>query len=342
MLKISHLLAFIFLTLLQLGCIKQKDLESKYLNRSGQYLGEIEPDSAAKVFASGIVSDGLYNRDFTMTPDGNEIYFGSLLGAYQITAILFTKLENGKWTKPEIADFASDPRYMNVEPFITPDGSKLFFASTRPKVDTTDKAGDADIWYVERSDNGWGKPKNLGRPVNSDGPDFFATLSKNGNIYFTRDIEGTGESYIYRSKFVDGKYIEPEKLGAKVNSTRAQFNAFISPNEDYMIIPTFGEEDSFGRTDYYISYRNENDEWSDKINLGNKINSASGLEYSPYVSPDGKYFFFMTAKFDEIFKSITKLNYKNFTDFHNKSENGNPDIFWIKADFIEELRPEGF
>jgi hypothetical protein len=39
----------------------------------------------------------------------------------------------------------------------------------------------------------------------------------------------------------------------------------------------------------YISY-NRNGVWTKPTNLGNKINSE-GNEYSPAISPDGKYFF---------------------------------------------------
>ena len=76
----------------------------------------------------------------------------------------------------------------------------------------------------------------------------------------------------------------------------SQDSAFIDPDERFIIVPATGMEDGLGGTDYYIVFRNKEDHWSKPINLGEKINSARGAEWSPYISPDGKYFFFMSSK----------------------------------------------
>lgn len=43
-------------------------------NIKGDYLGQV-PSSKAEVFAPEIISGGMYERDFTVSPDGNEIYY---------------------------------------------------------------------------------------------------------------------------------------------------------------------------------------------------------------------------------------------------------------------------
>ncbi|MCU0646050.1 MAG: hypothetical protein MUC94_17540, partial [bacterium] len=55
------------------------------------YLGQAPPGNEPLLFAPGIVSDGLHNRDLTMTPDGREIYFCSAAGNYNYMAIFCTK-----------------------------------------------------------------------------------------------------------------------------------------------------------------------------------------------------------------------------------------------------------
>lgn len=301
----------------------------------GEYLGQELLSYTAEVFAPGLISTGKYERDITMTPDGKEIYFGVVLGNYDATAIMVTKDIDGVWTEPEVASFSKDLRYSNVEPHISPDGSKLYFASNKPDSANKRFEKNTDIWVANRKDNGWGKPYNIGEPINSELPEFFPSATLDGTIYFTRDIEK--ESYIYRSKLVNGKYTEPERCNPQINSTNTQFNAFVAPDESYIIVPVFGRSDSKGRSDYYISYNLGEDVWSELINLGEKINSASGLEYSPYVSPDGKYFFFMSAKFTRTFNE--SIDAKSIEEIFTGPENGNPDIYWVKADFIEKLKP---
>jgi hypothetical protein len=62
--------------------------------------------------------------------------------------------------------------------------------------------------------------------------------------------------------------------------------------------------------DLYISYRDENGNWSRSIKLNEDINTAES-EALPYVTVDGKYLFFTRQG----------------------------DIYWVNASFIEELRP---
>ena len=188
-----------------------------------------------------------------MTPDGNEFYFGASMGGFHYATIAYTKLVDGQWTEPEIVDFCRDGRYLNAEPHITPDGNKLLFLSTRPDPNEPGDEDDQDIWAVDRVGDGWGEPYNLGAPVNTKGGEFFPSVTNDGTLYFTRSPEGTRENYIYRSRLVDGVYQEPEKLAAPVNVSPLHFNAFIAPDESYLIVPTT-REDTLGGIDYYIFF----------------------------------------------------------------------------------------
>jgi len=309
---------------------------------TGAYLGQTPPGAEPELFASGIVTTGLFTRDIAMTPDGKEIYFCVSVGNYTYSTIICTKLENGRWTKPEVAPFAADPRDTNIEPFISTDGQKFYFLSDRPDIAAGDTIkGDQDIWVMDRTENGWSEPYNLGAPINSDGSEFFPSLTNDGTIYFTRAKKGERPNFIYRSRLVDGKYTDPEKLPAQVNSGPTQFNAYISPDESYLIVCVFGRKDSYGATDYYVCFRNEDDTWNEPINMGDKINTDGGREYSPYVSPDGKYFFFMSSRTKPLIGSQEEnLTFDKLQKMHNQPENGNPGIYWIDAAFIEKLKPE--
>jgi Tol biopolymer transport system component len=333
-----HYIIFSLISLLIISSCTEVDLTQK---RIGAYLGETPPDTVAKLFAPGLLSTGFHTRDLAISPDGDEIYFCVNIGSNTFMTMLFTRRINDEWTEPQVATFASDLRYFTIEPCISSNGQKLFFASNHPN--SLGKDHNSDIWYVKREGITWGLPQNLGTTINTDAPEFFPSITKDGTLYFTRDDHKTGISYIYRSRFKQGAYSEPELLPEQINAGRSRFNAFITPDESFIIIPIFGMPDSYGATDYYVSFRNKDDQWSEPINLGNKINSKSRWEYSASISPDGKYLFFMSSKIDTslvINHDIITMN--DLRELASKPENGNPDIYWIEAAFIQKLRPEGF
>ena len=99
-----------------------------------------------------------------------------------------------------------------------------------------------------------------------------------------------------------------------------------------------GMEDGLGGTDYYIVFRDENDNWSEPVNLGPQINQERGAEWSPYVSPDGKYFFFMSSRSDNSLLVNHEPTLRELMELSLKPSNGNPNIYWVKSDFLFELR----
>jgi hypothetical protein len=167
-------------------------------------------------------------------------------------------------------------------------------------------------------------------------------MTLDGTLYFTRGVNGGQESYIYRSRLVDGRYQEPELLGPEVNSTTNQFNAFIAPDESYLILCTGAREDTMGGTDYYIVFRTPDDQWSGPINMGEKVNTPLDGEFSPYVSPDGRYFFFMSTRRLPMESIPDSLTWEYLRGFRQMPETGNAGIYWMDASFIGELRPPGF
>ena len=353
-LAVGAMLALLCLTACVTGCapgegpIEEPSGEPGFPILTGEYLGQTPPARQAELFAPGIVSTGMHTRDVAMTPDGREIYFGTIIGG--LSVILETKLVNGQWMRPEVAPFAADPASLELEPAISPDGEHFYFLSTRPPAGTEPDPADfgrwvnQDIWVMDREEAGWGEPYNLGPPVNTDAPEFFPSVTRDGTMYFTREDPETRASEIWRARRLadgdgDGEgYAEPEKLGPRVNSGGDQYNAFIAPDESYLIVCTAGREDSVGGSDYYVVFRDSEDNWSEPINLGEEINTPGG-EWSPYVSPDGRYFFFMSPRSPAAESHPARLTSEYLKELHNRSPNGDAAIYWIDASVIEELRP---
>jgi hypothetical protein len=78
-------------------------------------------------------------------------------------------------------------------------------------------------------------------------------------------------------------------------------HAFVSPDEDYMILE---ESDHSSNTGLAIRYQRPDGSWTDKLPL------PFGWARFPVVSPDGEYLFFM----------------------------GREGIYWVSTSFVDELR----
>ncbi len=308
----------------------------------GPYLGQPLPGDTPVPFAPGIVSTGFSERDIAMTPDGNEIYWGVVGGNYVWNTILMSRRVDGRWTEPEVAPCCEDLQAMDLEPHITPDGQHFLWLSARPG-GALAAAGGQDIWVMDRVGEEWGEPYPLPAPVNTPDSEYFPSVTRDGTLYFTRGPAGGGENLIFRSRKVGGVYQEPELLPSQVNAGRARYNAFVDPDERYLILGVVGGPEGMGGTDYYVVYRSTDDRWSDPVNLGGAVNTDGTFEYSPYVSPDGRFFFFMTARPDwGLLAPNGEASARGIRELVDQPNNGGWDTYWMSAGFLERLRPAGF
>ncbi|OFX87149.1 MAG: hypothetical protein A2W99_07375 [Bacteroidetes bacterium GWF2_33_16] len=332
--KNTFYIIFLIIIILVSACRSNNNNYNNPDEIQGDYFGQIPPSDSAKLFAPNTISTGMNERDFVISPDGTEIFFCREAGNFKYTTIFYTQRINHIWTFPEVFEYCTNPNYKFVEPHLSIDGKRLYFISNMP-VDSS-SFGNEDIWVSTKTDGKWSKPANLGSPVNTKSKEFFPSLTQDGTIYYTHLDTLVNDEFIYRSRFVNGEYQQPEKLGPNVNIGSARYNAFISSDESYVIIPAYGMPDSYGGTDYYISFRDFQDNWSQPINMGLKINTSSPKEWSASVSTDGKYIFLMSARMNN--KGIDKLSQQSLLEFHNSPQNGNTDIYWISSSIIEELR----
>ncbi|HNP22425.1 MAG TPA: hypothetical protein PKM63_12020 [Panacibacter sp.] len=290
------------------------------------YFSKEPPSNEPQMFAPGNISDEFGNRDMAISPKGDEIFY--TLQARNFSAIVYCKKVNGRWGKPEVAPFSGI--YNDLEPTFAADGSSIYFVSARP-LDESDKQKDYDVWSVQRTKDGWAEPKNLGAPVNSDKDEYYPSVAMNGNMYFTRAVDGREED-IMLCKFSNGSYDTAVSLPNAVNSVNDEFNAFIDPEERYIIFSVYGKKD-LGRGDLYISKKDDNNNWMPAENLGAAINS-DGLDYCPYVSPDNKYFFFTSNRSDNKAPFAKQQSMHSLSEMLHSPLNGYDNIYWIKATVI--------
>jgi Tol biopolymer transport system component len=285
------------------------------------------PVNEPRVFAPGVVSTGDFESHLVFAPDGRTVYFLKDAPDFSFWTIVSSTFRKGRWSEPEVAPFSG--RYSDADPFVTPDGSHLYFISTRPLDPAKgDAPKDLDIWVVERTPAGWGTPRNLGAPVNSKGAEWFPTVAANGTIYFGSDREGgRGRTDLYRARLVDGKYSEAENLGDPVNTQFNEFEPYIAPDESFLIFMGGGRAEGRGGFDLYVSYNREG-RWTKPENLGDKINSPAN-EYSPSISPDGKYFFWTSTRGFGAAPLERRLTYRELSAKLHAPGNGLGDIYQI-------------
>ncbi|MGB5819788.1 MAG: hypothetical protein WBG90_09915, partial [Saonia sp.] len=168
-------------------------------------------------------------RDFTLSTSGNEAYFTLQSPLEELSVIAYSKKRNKVWTEPLIAAFSGC--YKDLEPFLSPNQLRLYFASNRPLKDSITETKDFDIWYVERKDlnSQWSGAKNVGAPVNTEHNEFYPALAANHNLYFTSDaLDSKGKDDIFFSEWANNQYTTPISLGGAINTEGFEFNAYIA------------------------------------------------------------------------------------------------------------------
>jgi hypothetical protein len=304
---------------------------------TGPYLGQKPPTAVAELFAPGFVSTGLSEGEIAFRPDGRECFWAVSFSGYE--TILTSRLENDKWTEPEVASFAG--QYFDGWPAMQPDGKRMFFHSARPLAATTAATARFNIWYVDRGASGWGEPQEIGAPINGGENAACPSITRDGTIYLSKRFSD-GSEKICRSRLEQGKYRELEILPAVINAGKDNFHAVISPDESYLIKPVFGAKDTIGGdANYYVFFRNRTGGWSEPVNLGKGVNSPY-CGGTPSISADGRFLFFQAAKpAAETFAFGRRLSLPEMIE----RENRNPsiytyDIYWLDAKIIEALRPK--
>lgn len=244
------------------------------------------------LFAEGTASTGEYESHPAFTPDGRTLYFVRSTPRFTDWTIYVSHHAGGRWSPPKVAPFSG--KHRDADPFVTADGKKLYFISDRP-VDGKAKE-DMDIWVMDRAaDGSWGEPRNLGPPVNTAASEWFPTVAANGTLYFGSGRPGGhGKTGLYLARVVGGKYADPENLGPGVNTAADEYEPCVAPDESFLVFMAAGRPDSLGGGDLYVSYPKDGT-WGPAKPLGPKVNGP-GLEISPYLSPDGKSFFFSSAR----------------------------------------------
>lgn len=252
------------------------------------------PTGRPEVFAPGVISDGREQYRVTFTPTGDTAYFAASDGFFPQTreaSIYYSVRVDGAWQPPALAPFSGT--FPDLDPFVTPEGTQLYFSSIRPH-DGADRDV-ADLWVVEREGEDWGVPVRVETSTEVD--DLYPSLDRAGNLYFanpTSTPDGSDNWNIVVSRRTGPGLAVAEPIAGKVNSDRMwEFNPAISPDGRRLVFTRLdvanAVETGFGQLHVSIL---EGDGWGEPRMLDISVNSGLD-EYHPSFSPGGETLYFV-------------------------------------------------
>lgn len=298
--------------------------EADFPKLTGPYLGQKPPGKVPELFAPDIFKNRYdrYHSIIVFSPDGKEAYWQAATESKPVkTAIYVSRQINGYWTEPQIAPFSKSDISSDC-PFISPDGKRLLFLSQRPMSEGDEPSKGENIWVMDRTPDGWSGLRPLPPAINSLSTHWQISVDRTGDLYYgvwkvDPVSRRTREHDIYCSRYQNGQYGAPLKLGPEINApdTR-QYSPYIAPDGSYMVFTrvTKTEPPVIPVVTLNISYRDKEGEWTKPVVLNDILQIEEGRWGSQAtVSPDGKFLFFL-------------------------KDNGK-EIYWVDASFIDELRP---
>ncbi len=293
--------------------------------------GSDRPILEPRLFGEGVISTPFDEFGGQFSADGRTLFFSRSVPRFYLDTILVSRFAAGRWSEPEVAPFAGVWR--DYDPVLSADGARLFFISDRPRSGGVSQG--YNIWYLEKTaGGGWSEPRDLGAPVNGVGDAHFASTALDGTLYFTSHRPGNlGYVDVYRSRWVGGHYTEPENLGPAINGPEwSNFEAFVTPAGDELLVAAFGHRDGFGDCDLYVSFL-EDGVWSPLQNLGPKINSAA-RDYTPRITPHGRYLTFTSERGLPDAQRTRPFTHRELVEAMHGTLNGLGNLYLVDASIL--------
>lgn len=212
----------------------------------------------------------------------------------------------GAWTEPTKLDFCE---YDLNEATIS------VSADERTVYVYRDATGGGDIYLSEFENNRFKEINPLDfTEVNTKNWETHCTMTPDGqNMYFVSDRPGGfGGRDIYRIvKLPNGEWSKAQNLGPTINTPYDEDSPFIGVNNKNLYFASNGDQ-SMGGFDIFLTVRDENNNWSNPINLGYPINSTG----------------------DDIYYTTTVDGLNGYLSSFRKGGHGEKDIYEILNDYL--------
>lgn len=182
-----------------------------------------------------------------------------------------TKDSNGNWKKAIRMPDGINTELNEGSISISADGKYLYFSGCGRE----DSRGGCDIYVCVKNGENWGKPINLGLPINTSAWESQPSISSDGTtLYFASNREGGfGGSDIWMSRRSStGIWSEPVNLGENINTTGNENSPFIHHDQTTLYFSS-DMHPGLGGQDLFFSKKDADGNWSKPENLGFPINT---------------------------------------------------------------------
>lgn len=174
--------------------------------------------------------------------------------------ILIAEGNGLEWRVVENPSYPVNTDYYDYDAFMVPDGSGMLIASDRPYGHNFQTSGAyfhgarelaSDIYFIPKTQKGWGRPINLGLNINSSTCDHSPVLSKDlKTLYFITDSRGGlgyGDVYMATRDNVEvwDQWSTPVNYGKETNTGLNECSVSLFDNERSLMICS-NQKGSFG------------------------------------------------------------------------------------------------
>lgn len=184
--------------------------------------------------------------------------------------------------------------YSEISPYLTPDGSKIFFIrEDHPK--NTMVGETQDVWWCKlENDSVTTEAKHLGFPFNTISKNSINFQSPDGNYRVLKGVfdkfgqyKKSGYSY---TVMTEKGWSDPKELKiknyAKMNKGK-YVGMCMAPAGNFMIL-SFSEKKNNPNSELYVSKRIDDDNWTKPEKIKNTLNG----DFAPFIAADGKTMYF--------------------------------------------------
>jgi outer membrane protein OmpA-like peptidoglycan-associated protein len=192
-----------------------------------------------------------------------------------------------------------------INPILSPDGKTLYFSRKNHPENIGGVNDKEDIWYSEKDENGnWQLAKNMGPEFNNAGPNFISSMSAAtpdgqsvimilGNKYLP---DGKMIAGVSVSNHENGKWTKPVAIEIENDYNYNEKANYFMSNSRKTLILSVERDDSRGSRDLYVSFLKPDSTWTEPVNLGDNINTASE-ESAPFLASDNETLYFASNGF---------------------------------------------
>ncbi|WMN07600.1 OmpA family protein [Marivirga arenosa] len=240
--------------------------------------------------------------------------------------------------------------YEELKPILSPDGKQLFFGRKFHPDNIGGIEDYEDIWVsdLDSITNEWKEARNVGEPLNSDGPNWVSSITPDGNtlVLLIGNEYDDKKKKLFSGVSVSSKegdsWSKPESLKIDDFYNMSEKANFYLANSRKTLMMSIKRDDSYGDRDLYVSFEKRDGTWTAPMNLGDVVNTATD-ETSPFLAADDKTLFFSSSGYIGFGKSDIYMTQRLDDTWQNWSEpyNMGPQVNSSGDDLFFSMPAEG-